>query len=87
MFIKNGVQNSTYLSLFYSVISFGGIVTLIKRGNNDFAALFLISISIGYLATFIEKKAKNRKQKIAFLFLSYAVPTIMLLYGLIFKLI
>lgn len=76
-----------FKELFFAVVAFFlSISILIQRGSDNFNGWFLMSISFGFLATFFERRIKNKRQKIVFTILSYFVPITVSIYGLVFKL-
>lgn len=76
-----------FKELFFAVIAcFVSISILIQKGNENFSGWFIMSISFGYLATFVERRIKIKKQKMILVILSYFVPITVSIYGLVFKL-
>jgi len=76
------------LSVFFSVICFLiSVYILIEKGADNFNGWFIMAISFGYLLTFSERKSSHRRQKLILNILSFAVPVIVLIYGLLFNLL
>lgn len=88
MAMKNEGRYNTYKNLLYAVITlFAGISILINPENKHFYGWLILSLSFGFLASFIEQRINNQKLKFLLIILSYAVPVTVIILGIIIKLL
>ena len=73
-----------YKHLIYSLVTFIiGISIIINQENKYLIGLIILSISIGYLLTFIALKIKNQKLKKLLNYLTYIIPVLCVVYAVV----
>jgi len=72
-----------YKHLIYSLISFVvGISIIIKQDNKNLIGFIILSISFGYLLTYIALGIKNQKLRKLLNYLSYLIPILCVVYAI-----
>ena len=71
-----------YKHLIYSLATLlFGISIIIKQESKYLLGLIILSISFGYLLTFVALQIKNRKLKKSLNYLSYIIPICFVIYS------
>jgi hypothetical protein len=70
-------------SLLFSILCFitGTAIFIRNESNSNYYGYLILSISFGFLATYLAQIVKSTKMKTGLRILSYLVPVLFMIYG------